>query len=265
MLDYLRIIETESSTFAEALRPVPDDIPVPSCPDWTALDLLWHLAEVQGFWSRILAGRARTDADAESADLAGPERPPTRGEVAALQLQHTRDLLDVLATSDPAEPAWSWFEPDQTVGFTLRRQAHEALVHRVDAELTAAGGPLPLPPTPIDPELAADGVHELVTRFWGVPDWGEFSPASGVVALIANDTGDRWFLRVGRLAGTTPSGRRYQGHTAELVEAARPAATVTGSAADIDLWLWGRGPAPARSGDPGLLEALDEVIEAGID
>ena len=41
--------------------------------------------------------------------------------------------------ADPAEPAWTW-SAEQTVGFTLRRQAHEALIHRLDAEQTAGDG-----------------------------------------------------------------------------------------------------------------------------
>ena len=39
-----------------------------------------------------------------------------------------------------ASEAWTW-STDQTVGFIVRRQAHEALIHRLDAELTAGGHP----------------------------------------------------------------------------------------------------------------------------
>src|SRR6516225_4382858 len=51
----------------------------------------------------------------------------------------------------PQAEAWTWSD-DHTVGFIRRRQAHEALIHRVDAELTAGTR------TPLDPALAADGV-----------------------------------------------------------------------------------------------------------
>ena len=50
---------------------------------------------------------------------------------------------------------WSWAN-DQTAGFSYRRQAHEALIHRLDAEL--AGGER----TAIDARLAADGVGEVL-------------------------------------------------------------------------------------------------------
>ena len=54
----------------------------------------------------------------------------------------------MLEAADPAEEAWNWSD-DHTVGFILRRQAHEALVHRVDAELAAGDR------TDLDPLLAS--------------------------------------------------------------------------------------------------------------
>ncbi len=45
---------------------------------------------------------------------------------------------------------------DKTAGYIARRQAHEALVHRLDAELTVGDR------TPLDPRLAADGVDEAL-------------------------------------------------------------------------------------------------------
>ena len=54
-------------------------------------------------------------------------------------------------------PAWSWWEPDQTVGFWYRRMALETVVHRVDVE-TQFG-----PPSAIDAALAVDGIDEVLT------------------------------------------------------------------------------------------------------
>jgi len=56
-LDYLGHLASESARFADAIRLAPPAARVPSCPDWTADDLLWHLAEVQFFWGRAQAGR----------------------------------------------------------------------------------------------------------------------------------------------------------------------------------------------------------------
>lgn len=110
---YLDHIRSESARFRAALAACDPDAPVPSCPEWTAADLL----------SCFEATNA--------------------------------EFVAALASADPAEAAWSW-AAEQTVGFTFRRQAHEAPVHRLDAEL--AVGAL----TPLDPALAADGVDEAL-------------------------------------------------------------------------------------------------------
>ena len=49
---------------------------------------------------------------------------------------------------------WTW-TPDHTVGFWSRRMAHEVAVHRWDAQ-GAAGDP-----SPIERELAVDGIQEV--------------------------------------------------------------------------------------------------------
>ena len=57
------------------------------------------------------------------------------------------------------------------MGFVRRRQAHEALIHRIDAELTAGRR------TPVDPLLGADGVDEaLRVMYGGVPGVGQVHP-----------------------------------------------------------------------------------------
>ena len=60
-LDYLGHLARESALFGHALDGAAQDAPVPSCPGWTADDLLWHLGEVLWFWGTIV--RERTDAE----------------------------------------------------------------------------------------------------------------------------------------------------------------------------------------------------------
>ena len=56
---------------AEVARQVPLDTPVPTCPDWSVADLVWHLTEVQHFWTHIVTNRPDgPDSDEE------PVRPP---------------------------------------------------------------------------------------------------------------------------------------------------------------------------------------------
>jgi hypothetical protein len=120
----------------------------------------------------------------------------------------------------------------------MRRQAHEALIHRVDAQLVAG-----LEVARPDVALAADGIDELVNVFLGgLPAWASFEPdGEQRIALQTTDTGDRWTLEFGRFSGTSPnSGRSYDEPDARPIDAVEVAATVIGPAWAIDLWMWGR-------------------------
>ena len=107
---------------------------MPGCPDWDAADLLWHLAGVQHSGPIVGAApgarRGRTR----------PRAPASYAELLAFFDDYSAALVAALEEADPAEPAWSWSD-EQTVGFTFRRQAHEALIHRLDAEQAAGEGP----------------------------------------------------------------------------------------------------------------------------
>src|SRR5690606_21050159 len=166
-LDYLGHIATESDRVADVIARVPTDRPVPSCPEWTAADLWFHLGEVQWHWGRIVADRL-TDR-AEVRQLGKPDRPD---DLAGFFAEASGLLRTALADTPPETPVWTWAD-DRTAGFVRRRQAHEAVIHRVDAELVAEDR------TPLDPALAADGVAEVLTVMYGEPptDWGEYRPA----------------------------------------------------------------------------------------
>src|SRR5438105_15171100 len=115
-LDYLGHLARESARFAEAIGQAPPDAAVPTCPDWNADDLLWHLAEVQFFWSTVV----REGLDGDEAEKRKPERPADRAGLLAFCRRASRDLGEILAGSSPQTPAWTWSE-DHTVGFIRRR------------------------------------------------------------------------------------------------------------------------------------------------
>ena len=247
---------------------------MPTCPDWTADDLLWHLTEVQAFWAAVCEGPVPgegplvDDAGLDAVEAGKPARPDDRDALLRLAEGTTERLLAALRAGSPSTPAWSWHAPEQTLGFSMRRQAHEALVHRVDAELTA-GVDLTAP----DAALAADGVDELLRVMWGLPDgdWATWTPSDRLVRVETTDTGHGWTLRLGRWSGTGPqSGREFDEATAVVVDddeaAGSPVAVLRGRAADLDLHLWNRLPADPveRSGDPDALADLDEVRGAGV-
>lgn len=237
-VDHLAAIESESARFVELVSVIPMDTPVPSCPGWTVADLTWHVAEVQHFWGSIVAGLLSCPAGA-----AEPDRPDDT-ELPAFLAQRTAALLEAVTARRPGDVCWSWHDAGHSVGWVGRRQAHEALIHRIDAEL-AAGTVFR-----VDEALAADGVDEILQVMLDIdnlPQWAVFE-TEGENALIELDDGSAsWTLGLGRFRGTSPnSGRGYDFPVVSLVPRAEdPVAVLRGSPADLDLWLWGRGPLDA--------------------
>lgn len=253
---YLTTVADESARLHAALRRADLDHVVPSTPGWRAADLAWHIGEVQWFWGAIVADLL--DDDGVEA-LVEPDRPDG-AEVRRFARARTSDLVAALHAREAHEVCWSWHEDGGTVGWVARRQAHEALIHRVDAELVAGG-----PVTAVDPRLAADGVDELLRVMLGVPGWTTFTPEPSGVTVVATDTDDRWALTFGRATGTSPnSGHDLDVETVAPVEApVDGAAEISGTAWDLDRWLWGRGPIdPLRVvGDLAHAHRLREIAE----
>lgn len=229
---YLDHLRRDSERFRAALTDADPRARVPSCPDWNAADLLFHLSGVQHFWSRIVAGRPAGPDGVEE-----PARPTSYAELLALYDASHAALVDALAGADPVEQAWTW-APEQTVGFIFRRQAHEALIHRLDAELTVGEV------TPLDPALAADGVEEaLDVMFGGCPPWGEFAGLPHHVRVDSTDTGDSVWVQIGRFRGTDPDDDVHYDEDDISVVAdpgTEPDAVVEGAAEALDAWLWRR-------------------------
>lgn len=252
-MDHLALIQSETDRFIAALRDVDPQAPVPTCPEWTASELLWHLTDVHAFWARILASEALTDEESEQVEEAKPTRPADPEAVAALLETETAALVGELAAREDSQPAWSWFATDQTVGFTRRMQVHEATMHRVDAEITAG-----VESAPITREVAADGVAhaiEVMLAWWGTNPGFEFQPSAGPVELRLSDAKPR-FVVGGRWRGTGQSGKSYDEPGIAFTADTEPVAMISGTAEEMYRWLWGRGPEPAATGDAKALDAV---------
>jgi uncharacterized protein (TIGR03083 family) len=249
-MDAIAIIRTEAERFAEVLAATAPDARCPTCPDWSASDLLWHLTSVHFFWAGVLGRNARTESDIAAVEQSKPDRPSATSDLLALREQATDALLEQLGRLDDAEPRWSWWPPDQTVGFTRRMQIHEATMHRVDAEL-AAGVPI----SSIAPEVAADAVDHAVAVMWcWPPDGSGYEPAA-VVEFVATDIERHWLVEVGQSA---------IGPRALRATAGEPTATVRAPTDALALWAWTRGGVVEITGDDGSVAALDAVVTNGM-
>lgn len=246
--DYLDHLAADSARFAEVMRRTPSETPVPTCPGWTAVDLYFHLAEVQRFWARVVGHRLTT-----GDQVAGltTERPTDDHELRGLFAAGTESLQEALRATPPDTVVWSW-ALEQTAGFSYRRQAHEALIHRLDAELTAGER------TPLDARLAADGVDEMLSVMYGEPPGeGVFAPdPEHVVRFSTTDTDDAWTATIGTY--TDPSGK--SGPCLDWAPGALPTAEIRGAAADLDCWLW-RRPTLGEISQTGRQPTLDRFVE----
>ena len=45
------------------------------------------------------------------------------------------ELMAEFSQHAPTDPTPTWYDPDQTVAFWIRRMAQETVIHRIDAEL----------------------------------------------------------------------------------------------------------------------------------
>jgi uncharacterized protein (TIGR03083 family) len=244
---YLRYLHDESQRFRDVLAACDPGAPVPSCPDWHAADLLWHLGEVQHFWTWVVVNRPK---DPEEYDQ--PERPGDHAGLLSFYDEQHVALVDALRSAEPTDEAWTWSQ-DHTVGFVLRRQAHEALIHRRDAEL-AAGTVTPFPA-----DLAADGVDEVLdVMYGGCPSWGEFSPLPHYIRMDLTDTEDRVWVQLGHFHGTDPDGITHDEDDIHVVAdpGVEPDAVISGTAEAIDARIWRRADG-AETHLAGNLEIVD--------
>jgi uncharacterized protein (TIGR03083 family) len=187
--EYVDAVRTETAALIAAAEAAGADAPVPSCPEWTVSDLLAHIGRVQN-WAASVVER-RTTEPVRFRDL---EKPP---EDAAGRLAYAREvgarLADALGSVAPGTPIWTFATDGYgvgTAGFWQRRQAHEAAVHRYDAQLAAGS------PAPVDMDRAADGIDELLT-IMGPRAFAEgLAGPTATLHLHCTDRDGEWLVRL---------------------------------------------------------------------
>ena len=244
--DLLELIDERSAAFRAAIATTPDfDVPVPTCPGWTLLDLTHHIGQGRRAWAATVA--AGPDAAGKSSPDGTAPGPEDRQLLLDWLSDSTQQMLDALRLAGPDRGCWTWWgrsQTPQTCGAVARHQLHEVAVHTYDAQL-AVGDPQPLPV-----DVALDGVEEfLFTVGTTTVPW----PHEPAVVDYHADEGRSWRnwlsgdgARVARLDDPAAAG---------------PAdATARGSAHDLTLSLYGRIPLDAVQLD-GRREVFDQLME----
>jgi uncharacterized protein (TIGR03083 family) len=211
--------------------------PAPSCPEWTVADLLAHTGATWGWAANLMRGGDRHDRPTP------PDRDTATPDWAASM---RRELLKACTEVDPAAPCWVFRgSRPQAAGFWVRRMAHESAIHRLDAELATGHAPELL----FDPELAADGIDELLANL--LPAFmrrRDPVPNGATVLVHAADAGAAWLLRL----------RPDEPVTVDPVDGAATGAdaSVLGTADAVYRAMWGRPSTAVTSGDEELLRRI---------
>lgn len=226
--DLLSLIEDRSAALRAAAAVTPAGTRVPGCPGWSLYDLVAHVGEVQRFWAAVAAaGPAAAPPD----DEAVPDRTPG-GDLAGWSAESTRQLIAALRAAGPDLDCWTWWSASsapETTGGVARHQVQEAAVHARDAQ-EAAGRAEPLPAL-----VAADGVDEFLTVCLGACGPWPYPPAR--VALRSGE-GAEWLLDLGDKGAVLAAPDSGPDTGADFAPDA--AVTLTGSASDLVLVLYGR-------------------------
>lgn len=236
----LAAFHREGTAFRAAISPEQLGVGVPSCPGWTVQDLVAHVG-VSYLWHCEHLVRGVTSR---------PEHPRVQAPAGEAVLPWWDEsfvkLGSVLESLDADAPAWNWSLKPRTAAFWHRCLSHETAMHRWDAQLAAGR------PEPIDVDLAADGVDEVLDSYLPTK-WAERGvDLNGVVRVEATDRDVHWLVRV-RPTGVSLLDTGGWFDTEPDVHA-----EVRGTASDLNLLLWGRIPLSVLNsrGEPGLIMVL---------
>ncbi|HVW43489.1 MAG TPA: maleylpyruvate isomerase family mycothiol-dependent enzyme [Amycolatopsis sp.] len=231
--DFVTAIRTQCDSLREAALAAGPQAEVPTCPRWTVSRLVRHVARVHSWVVGSLA-------DPTGQDVQRGRPPEDWDELLAWWDEQRTTMIERLA--DPDAPAWlPWQRFPQVARSWARRQAHEAAIHRLDAEYARGE----VPSTLFDPAFAADGIDELIA--WMTPartDWSKVT-VSGTVVLHAADAERVWsvHLEPGVEPVIEPGGLEGD-------------AMIAGTADAVYRRVWGRPSEAKVTGDTALLEPL---------
>jgi uncharacterized protein (TIGR03083 family) len=239
---YLACLESDYQRLRAVAQDAADP-PVPSCPEWTMPDLVRHVAEVYV---------DKTETMRHNKEQSSPPALSSDDPLTALDGAYVALVAELTARSS-ADTTATWYGPDQTVGFWVRRMAQETVIHRVDGEQAAGVEQAPIPD-----DLAVDGIDEVLVRFLSYMSFeyprmlGDRLTGCDGRAVLVDAGHTRWSVRL------APSGLAVS--TGPFDETA---ARVSGTPVAVLLWLWRRADDTVVTvdGDAELVGTLREMME----
>jgi uncharacterized protein (TIGR03083 family) len=235
--EHVQHLRTHAAALLAACRAEPAT-PVPSCPGWDRAALLGHVGVVHSWVRTQLAA-----GPGERKGFRDAERPPEGEALFDWFEAGAHTLVDGLAALDPTETWPTWAGPRPAAWFP-RRMAQETAVHRWDAD-----------PTPLDPDLAVDGIDELFELFAARLAGERFADvAPGTIHLHATDEvlaePGEWLVSMGPDGVTAEKGH------------AKGDVALRGPASDLLLWTWNRVPTDRFDviGDDALARRWSELV-----
>jgi uncharacterized protein (TIGR03083 family) len=182
-IDFVGRFAAAAERFAEAVAHCDLRAPVPTCPRWSAYDLVVHLGNVHA-WAATIVETGKPAPEQNDEPASNRARTVSRWYVGKAE-----DLYEVLRRCPPNGPCWNFAFGSGTAAFWPRRQLHETTIHQVDLD-TVAGR---------EPELAADasadGIDEVLTVFLRrMHQRGHPARLARPLAVTATDTRDTWLV-----------------------------------------------------------------------
>lgn len=221
---------------------------VPTCPDWTVLDLVAHQGMVHRWAAALVHGERPDDAAVAAFEAAGRQTEDLSGwlregarEVARAVTEAPEDLTTPVFLHDAPPPRAFW----------ARRQCHETTIHAADALSAVLGRPPRAEETWIDPVVALDGVDELLGGFLARPTSRLRCEEEALLVVAPDDAAEWWEVALG------PGPPAVTRHITAYDGAIDPDWEVTGSAVALYLRLWNRSePVGPEDGDWRHLTAV---------
>ncbi len=235
--ELLRLIDDRAAAFRAAVAAAPRlDAQVPTCPEWTVLDLAQHIGQSHRRWAlTVAAGPAD-----EPPPFTAPSAPADPAALQSWLAEGTSALLTALRTAGPSLGCWTWWGPSespQTSGAVARHQLQHIAIHTYDAQLTTGSA------HPLAPEIALDGVDEFLSTCVATTAPWPHKPAT--IDYHATE-GPSWRVTL------TPEGARITPGGADATASAR------GTAHDLVMFFYGRVAADSleTAGDPTVFDQI---------